>query len=177
LLDSAKNIIDEVHYREDWQFALLADADGVALERVDPEGASNEKENWHSAASDAGYGTPGYRNSQYKVFQNSMATITIAPKVFSPDGDGVDEVATINYVFAAGGAVVNIFIYDAAGRQVRHLVKNGIAGTTGKFSWNGLDEKGQRLPVGHYILYLELFTVQGKKQHFKNVIVLARRLN
>ena len=177
LIDSAKNIIDEVHYREDWQFELLADAEGVALERIDPDGASNEKRNWRSAASDAGYGTPGYQNSQYKLFQSLIATITISPKVFSPDGDGIDDAATIEYNGLEGGAVANLFIYDASGRQVRHLAKNAVLGTSGKFRWDGLDEKGQQLPIGQYIIYTELFTLQGKKQQFKNLIVLARRLN
>jgi len=177
LMDSAKNVLDEVHYQEDWQFELLADAEGVALERIDPDGTSNKKRNWRSAASDAGYGTPGYQNSQYKLFQNLIATITISPKVFSPDGDGVDDAATIEYNGLEDGAVANLFIYDASGRKVRHLAKNAVLGTSGKFRWDGLDEKGQQLPIGQYIIYTELFTLQGKKQQFKNVIVLARRLN
>jgi hypothetical protein len=177
LLDSAKNVVDEVHYREDWQYALLADADGVALERIDPEGVSMEKSNWRSAASDVGYGTPSYQNSQYGLFQNRIANIAVTPRIFSPDGDGVDDAATIKYVFTQGSAVANVFIYDATGRQVRHLVKNGTIGTAGIFVWDGLDEKGQRLPIGQYIIYSEVFTLEGKKQHFKNVIVLARRLN
>lgn len=175
LIDTAAQMIDEIHYNEDWQFPLLADAEGVALERIDPDAASNDKNNWRSAASDAGYGTPGYQNSQYKLFQTPIVRINISPKIFSPDGDGIDDVATIQYALAEGGSVANIFIYDATGRQVRHLVKNAVMGTTGKFVWDGLDEKGQQLPIGQYIIYTELFTLQGKKQQFKNVIVLARR--
>jgi len=40
-----------------------------------------------------------------------------------------------------------------------------------------LDEKGQRLLIGNYIVYTELFNLHGKKKQFKNVAVLARRLN
>lgn len=177
LMDSAKQVLDEVSYSEDWQFELLADAEGVALERIDPDGVSNNKANWRSAASDAGYGTPGYQNSQFKLFQNPIATVAVTPKVFSPDGDGLDDVATLTYTVNETGFVANVFVYDASGRQVRHLVKNAVLGRAGKFIWDGLDEKRQRLPVGQYIFYTELFTLQGKKQHFKNVVVLARRLN
>lgn len=177
LADSSKNVVDEVQYNEDWHFPLLADAEGVALERIDPDGVSGEKSNWRSAASDAGYGTPGYQNSQYGLFQNPIVHFSISPNIFSPNGDGVDDLATISYSMTEGGAVANIFVYDASGRQVRHLVKNAVLGTIGKFSWDGLDERNQRLPVGQYIFYTEIFTLQGKKQHFKNVVVLARRLN
>ena len=34
-----------------------------------------------------------------------------------------------------------------------------------------------KLPVGTYILYTELFNLQGKKEQHRHVIVLARRLN
>ena len=144
---------------------------------IDPDGASNEKSNWRSAAADVGYGTPGYQNSQYKLFQNHIANISVSPKIFSPDGDGFDDVVMIEYTMPEGGSVANIFIYDAAGREVRHLAKNAVLGTSGKFIWDGGDEKSQRLPIGQYIVYTEIFNLHGKKQHFKNVIVLARRLN
>lgn len=177
LLTKQAMVIDEVHYKEDWQFPLLANAEGVALERIDPTGKSNDKANWRSAASNAGYGTPGYKNSQYKLFQKAILNITITPKIFSPDGDGIDDAATIQYTMPEGGWVANIFIYDASGRQQRHLVKSAVLGTSGKFRWDGLDEKGRRLPVGQYVIYTEIFNLQGKKQQFKNVVVLARRLN
>ena len=47
----------------------------------------------------------------------------------------------------------------------------------GSWNWDGLDEKGQKLLIGNYIIYTELFNLQGKKKQYKNVVVLARRLN
>jgi hypothetical protein len=177
LADTTKTVIDEVRYNEDWHFELLADAEGVALERINPDGRSNDKNNWRSASSDAGYGTPGYQNSQYKLFQNPISGVTVTPKIFSPDGDGTDDAATIEYTVSENGTVANVFIYDVSGRQVRHLVKNGVLGNTGKFVWDGLDERGQRLPIGQYIVYTELFNLQGRKKLYKNAIVLTWRLN
>lgn len=169
-------VIDEVAYHHNWHFPLISNKEGVALERIDPAGPSNNKDNWHSAATTAGYGTPGYQNSQYQLFQNPNVTINIKPAVFSPDNDGRDDVATVTYTLAESGYVANIFIYDASGRQVRHLVKNAVLGLQGFFTWNGLDEKEQRLPVGPYIIYTELFNLQGRKKVFKNTIILARPL-
>jgi hypothetical protein len=176
LTDSLGAVLDAVTYNDDWQFPLLADATGVALERIDPNNASNDKSNWRSAASDAGYGTPGYQNSQYSLFQNAMLSIAITPTLFSPDGDGTDDAVAITYSVPEGGAVANVFVFDASGRRVRHLVKNAVLGSTGQFTWNGLDEQGRLLPTGHYIIYTEVFTLQGKKRQFKNAVVLARRL-
>lgn len=170
-------VVDEMHYKDDWHFKLIDNAEGISLERMDPASVSQNEQNWHSAASTAGYATPSYQNSQYKAASAVDATIVVTPKVFSPDNDGRDDVATIQYDVTEPGYVANIIIFDAAGRPVRNLVRNGTLSLNGYWNWDGLDDKGNKLPVGNYILFTELFNLQGKKQRFKNNIVLARRLN
>jgi Flagellar hook capping protein len=177
LLNAQGDIVDEVKYSDDWHFKLIDNPEGVSLERIDPSASSQDAANWHSAASTAGYGTPTYRNSQYKQTQPIDASIGITPKIFSPDNDGHDDVATIQYKVTGSGYVANITIYDAQGRPVRYLVKNGILGSDGQWNWDGLDEKGNKLPVGTYIIYTEIFNLQAKKQQFKNTVVLARKLS
>jgi hypothetical protein len=177
LLNSQGAVVDEVKYKDDWQFALLANPDGISLERIDPDGISQEAANWHSAASTAGYGTPTYKNSQYKLIQSINAAIEVTPKVFSPDNDGRDDIATIQYKTTEPGYVANITVYDANGRPVRNLVKNGTLGLQGYWIWDGLDDKRSKLPIGTYIALTEIFNLNGKKEIFKNVVVLARQLN
>ena len=170
-------VVDEVKYKDDWHFKLIDNAEGVALERIDPAGPSQDATNWHSAASTAGYGTPTYKNSQYKLTQSINAAIEVSPKVFSPDNDGRDDIATIQYQVTDPGYIANITIFDAAGRPVRNLVRNGTLGLNGYWNWDGLDDKGLKLPVGTYIIFTEIFNLQGKKDTFKNTVVLARKLN
>jgi len=177
LLNLQGAVVDEVKYLDDWQFALIANPDGVSLERIDPDGISQEATNWHSAASTAGYGTPTYKNSQYKLLQSINAAIEVTPKVFSPDNDGRDDIATIQYKTTEPGYVANITIYDANGRPVRNLVKNATLGLQGYWVWDGLDDKKLKLPVNTYIVFTEIFNLNGKKETFKNVVVLARQLN
>lgn len=171
------NVVDEVKYKDDWHFRLIDDAEGVALERIDPAAISQDANNWHSASSTAGYGTPTYKNSQYKLVQSTNATIELAPKVFSPDNDGRDDITTIQYQVEAPGYVANITIFDAAGMPVRNLVRNGTLALTGYWNWDGLGDKGNKLPIGTYIVFTEIFNLQGKKEKFKNTVVLARKLN
>ena len=156
---------------------MIANAEGVALERIEPDKPTKNADNWHSAASTAGYGTPGYKNSQFKQTDNINATIELTPKVFSPDNNGVDDITTIQYQIGETGYVGNITIFDVSGRMVRHLVKNATLGIRGNWNWDGLDEKGQKLAIGNYIIYTELFNLHGRKKQFKNVVVLARQLN
>jgi hypothetical protein len=60
---------------------------------------------------------------------------------------------------------------------VRNLVRNGTLGVSGSWNWDGLDDKGLKLPVGTYVLFTEIFNLQGKKDRFKTTVVLARKLN
>ncbi len=177
LLNQQGEVIDEVNYDRTWHFKLIDNEDGVSLERIDPGGPSQDANNWHSAASTAGYGTPTYKNSQYKLLQNINATIEVTPKVFSPDNDGFNDIATIQYKIDEPGYIANITIFDAAGRPIRNLVRNGSLGLEGYWNWDGLDDKGNRLPTGTYIIFTELFNLQGKKEKFKNAVVLAGRMN
>ncbi|MFI5131036.1 MAG: lamin tail domain-containing protein [Chitinophagales bacterium] len=170
-------VIDEVKYKDDWHFKLIDDKEGVSLERIDPDGTSQDQYNWHSAASTAGYGTPAYKNSQFKQPPGITATVEVVPNVFSPDNDGFDDFTTIQYKMDAPGYVANISIFDVAGRPVRNLVRNGTLALSGYWNWDGLDDKLKKLPVGSYIIFTEIFNLQGKKERFKNTVVLARKLN
>jgi hypothetical protein len=176
LLNQQGAVVDEVNYSDNWHFKLIDNPEGVSLERVDPDGPTQNSDNWHSAASTAGYGTPGYKNSQFKTVQSITADIEVTPKVFSPDNDGFDDIATIQYRMDQPGYVANITIFDAAGRPIRNLVRNGTLSTSGSWNWDGLDNKGLKLPIGTYIIFTEIFSEHGKKDSFKNVVVLARKL-
>lgn len=176
ILNKQGKIIDELKYDSKWHFALIENPKGVALERIDFNAPTQDRNNWHSAAASAGYGTPTYQNSQFKTNDLPQGMIDIAPKVFSPDNDGFDDFATINYQFPERGYVCNIYIFDANGRQVRNVVKSGLCSQRGYFRWDGVDEQGKQLPIGNYIVITEIFNLQGKTQQFKNVVVLARRL-
>ncbi|MGG9970720.1 lamin tail domain-containing protein [Ferruginibacter sp. SUN002] len=181
ICDIDTNIIDEIRYTEKWHFKLIDNRENVSLERINYNDTSlvqsEQERNWHSAAKSLypGFGTPTYKNSQNGADQLVQGEVSISPAVFSPDNDGRDDVATVNYSFPTPGYVGNITIFDAAGRPVRYLQKNALLGMTGFFRWDGLGDKGQQLAVGIYVIYTEVFNLQGKKKSFKTPIVLARQ--
>jgi hypothetical protein len=168
-------IIDELHYDSKWHFALINDDAGISLERIDYTTPTQNKNNWTSAASTVGFATPGYQNSQFKTDKQLQGMISVSPKVFSPDNDGVDDFATIQYQMTTPGYVANITIFDANGREVRYLIKNAILAVQGNFRWDGLDDKFQKLPMGIYVVFTEVFNLEGKSKTFKNVLTLARK--
>jgi len=175
LLNGQGAIIDELHYDAKWHFALIEDKQGVALERISYNSATQDKSNWTSAAATAGFGTPGYQNSQLMADAQVTGQVIVLPAVFSPDNDGWNDYATITYQLNEPGYVANIRIFDSNGRLVRYLVQNATLSTAGTFRWDGLNDKLNKLPVGIYIVLTELFNLQGKSKKFKHAITLARR--
>ena len=175
LLNMQGNIIDELRYDHTWHFPLISDEEGIALERLNYNQPTRDKSNWSSAASTVGFGTPGYPNSQLQIDGSLQGEVAISPAVFSPDNDGFNDFATIDYQLPEPGYVANIRIFDTHGRMVRHLARNATLALTGRFNWDGLDDQRRQLPVGIYVVLTEVFNLQGKTRKFKQVVTLARR--
>ncbi len=172
LLNSLGKIIDEVHYDKEWHFALLTSTNNISLERINANHSSNKKQNWHSASSTSGYGTPTMKNSQEFSLEN-VDELIVSP-LFAPNLDGIEDFALIQYKLNEPGFVANVFIYDASGRLVRHLVKNDMAGLSGTWKWDGLSEDGNALTAGAYIVFAEFFSMSGKKKTFKRTTALFK---
>jgi len=177
ITDNELNVIDEFHYSEDMHFELLNSCEGVSLERINSERPTNDPNNWHSASEHFNFATPGYRNSQYNDFEPADKHIIIEPEIFSPDNDGYNDFVNIHYNFDDSGYIANITIFDAKGRIVKYLVKNTLLGTEGSFTWNGINEENRKASVGIYLIYAEVFDLNGKTYNFKNSCVLASKIN
>ena len=70
---------------------------------------------------------------------------------------------------------MNIYIFNVAGQQIRHLAKGELVGQEGSVMWNGLDENGNRIPVGVYIIVTEVFNTKGRVKQMKNAVVVGTR--
>ncbi len=168
--------IDCFHYFEEMQYPLLNFMDGVALERIRFAGKTNDRNNWHSAAENVGFGTPGFQNSQFVSDSIVLGEIQINPGIFSPDNDGYQDVLPIRYHFSDAGNTITINIFNSAGQLVRHLENNIYVGTSGLFLWDGLTDNNRKAPLGIYIVYIRVFTMNGKTRQFKKTAVLAGKL-
>jgi hypothetical protein len=175
LLDESGQILDELSYDHHWHSPLLADEEGVSLERIQADQPTNLASNWASAASSAGFGTPTGKNSESFADAGGKDLMQAEPKIFSPDNDGYNDYCFIKYHLTQNGFTANISIYDINGRAVRRLANNSTISTDGSFRWDGLDDALNPLPMGHYVICVDLFTVTGKIKKFKLVVVLAKR--
>ena len=173
LINNQDIVVDEFHYKDDMHFALLNSEDGVSLERIDYDRPTSDGSNWHSAAEDEGFATPGFENSQYQMTDSEGGEIVVEPETFSPDNDGVDDVLNISYNFSEPGYVASVIIYDAKGRLVRNLVQNELLGISGTFSWDGINERNEKARIGIYLIFVEAFSDDGEVKSFKKTAVLA----
>ncbi|MDR0750773.1 MAG: lamin tail domain-containing protein [Tannerellaceae bacterium] len=159
-------VIDEVSYSSKWHAASIKDQKGVALERINPDAATQEKLNWTSAIALAGYGTPGYQNSQYKK-ENNPAT-HIEPPVLAPDG-----LYHIRYQLNRPNYHCRAYIYDLNGRRVAGIANHQLMGLEGELVWNGKDADGIRLPAGLYIIYIEIYNYDdGQNVKYKKPFLI-----
>lgn len=176
LTDKWFEIIDEFTYEEEMHFPLLESTIGVSLERISPEKSSRDPDNWHSAAEDVEFATPGLKNSQYLSGNNLPDPVKVEPEIFSPDNDGYNDVTRLSYHFDEPGYVADIIVFDANGRIIRKLGKNELLGTEGFFAWDGLDDFGRRADIGIYVFFVRVFNLKGRVHAYKKVVVLAAKL-
>jgi hypothetical protein len=177
LASKGQRIIDQFIYDEDMHYALLNNKKGVALERVNYHRPTQDRSNWHSAAQNVGFGTPGYKNSQFTLDPGTQEdVIEIYPEIFSPDNDGVDDLLNISYRFERPGYTANINIYDSRGRLVRILTRGELLAAQGVVTWDGTTDQNLKAPIGIYIIFLEIFDPSGNVKNYRKTSVLGGRL-
>lgn len=160
-------IIDEVSYSPKWHAPTVKNKKGVALERKDPDKDSQNADNWTSAASSAGFGTPGLENSQYLSEETETDSEEIDDPIYQPTGT-----FQIPYRLNQSGYMARGWIFDLSGRKVALIADNTLLGTQGYLEWNGKGRDGSPLNTGIYIIYLELWHPGGNVIRKKQVLLI-----
>ena len=160
-------IIDEVSYSPKWHAPTVKNKKGVALERKDPDKDSQNADNWTSAASSAGFGTPGLENSQYLNGGTESDSEEIDDPIYQPTGT-----FQIPYRLNQSGYMARGWIFDLSGRKVALIADNTSLGTQGYLEWNGKGRDGSPVNTGIYIIYLELWHPGGNVIRKKQVLLI-----
>ena len=106
----------------------------------------------------------------------SETELSLASKTFSPDNDGFEDALSLNYRFNQAGLVANSAIYNDRGVLIKRIAKNLTLATSGTLTWDGLDENSSKAAVGIYIVYFEVFDLNGKVRKYRKSCVLAAKL-
>ena len=159
ILSCNNEVLDELHYAASWHTLLLADTEGVSLERLDPDLPTQSALNWFSAAQIAGFASPGRSNTQ-QLSDNVKGKLTLGSPDFSPDLDGYHDFLEIHYELPAPNMLVQANIYTLDGILVKRLVIDELFGTAGLLIWDGSSEFGTIAPIGIYILDFKAFSTE-----------------
>lgn len=159
-------------YSDKQHVKILDVTKGVSLERISCDLPVNEKSSWHSASADAGFGTPGYENSQTRPF-NPDDAFSADPKTFSPNGDGNKDFTFFTYDQSKNGMIGNLRIYSADGFLVRNLAQSANLGTKGFWQWDGTTEEGRKARIGMYIAVLETIELGGEVKYYRIPVAIS----
>ena len=170
------NLIDSVFYNSDWNNGNILDTKNRSLERINPGINSNDADNWSTSVARSG-GTPLRSNSIFVGNVTSNSSLSFVPNPFSPDNDGFEDFCLINYNLTQPVAQIRIRIFDSKGRLVRTLINNDPSGAKGTIIFNGLNDNGNPLRIGIYIVLLEAVNnPSGIVESLKGAVVVARKL-
>ena len=100
-----------------------------------------------------------------------IGDLQIAPSVFSPNGDGINDHVQIRFaLFKAVDASPSVRIFDLAGREVAALASSG-GDVLQSFSWGGLDGSGARVVPGVYVCRIDAGADAGRGEVIRTVAV------
>lgn len=174
LTDRSLRPIDRLEYNEEMHYSKLLSTKGVSLERLYADRPTQDENNWRSAAESAGFGTPGYRNSQAGNAE-SDATFDVVPEVISPDNDGFEDYTEIFCSFPEEEYRVKIAAYNNRGHPVKLLANNILCGIEAVFRWDGTDENGNLSPAGMYVIQIECWNLRTHQTLRKRKVVSIYR--
>ena len=160
-------VIDEVSYSSKWHASSVKNRKGVALERIDPDAATQNPSNWTSASETAGFGTPGYLNSQYGN-PSSEGSTGIEPPVWIEESGSY----RISYLLDRPGYNCRAFVFNTSGIRVAEIANHQLLGTSGELTWSGIANSGSALPPGIYIFYAEIYHPDGVVKRYKKAFLI-----
>ena len=98
----------------------------------------------------------------------------ITPNPFTPNADGVNDVATISYKLlrVTNSVPISVAIFDLSGQLVKTLFSGIKPFGTYSHSWDGTDNSNRLLPPGVYVSRIEV-DLESEKEISSGVISLV----
>lgn len=172
LFDPNGVVMDSLHYSPKWHSSAVASSKGRSLEKINPHLPSIQADVW-TTCGDVRGATPARENS-VSVEIKPDGILSATPNPFSISGKTGDGICAISYSLPFRQALISATIFNANGVLLRTLSNASFTSSQGVLVWNGLDESGQKQPVGPYIVLLEATdSATGETRTDKLLVVIA----
>jgi hypothetical protein len=166
--------LEELVYDEKMHFGFYHDVEGISLERISSDEPSSNHENWTSASSISYGATPTLINSQNLEVQTGDKPLSIVPVAFDP-GSANRSFVTIQYSLDKPGYTGTLEIYHQGGKKIKTLYNADFLPQNGFTTWEGMDESGNRVGTGPYIVFFQIFDLDGNVRTYKERVIVATR--
>lgn len=148
-------IIDTLYYREDMHHILLNNVEGLSLERT--------YDNFWQSASTIIRATPGYENSRININNeldnfsedeiDVFKLLSSSIHVYNPE---FPENLVLQYRLEFPQRV-SVKVYSLNGYPVYTIIDSELLSNEGELYWDGRGENSEILPVGLYVLVVEMY--------------------
>ncbi len=173
-ISDSGRVIDRLCYSPAWHSAFIHRTEGLSLERIDPDLPTTDEDNWLTSSAPEGYATPGYANAQKPASDGTA--ITVFPALFSPDGDGTDDLVFLDVLPDHPDCLAEAAIFNRHGRKICILWNAEFLGAENVVSWDGTLPDGKPASPDIYVIYIQIYDTHGIVKNYKKVITLARRV-
>ena len=114
------------------------------------------------------YATKGTcKDSVTKIINVESPSEMIVPNIFSPNGDGVNDLFILQR--SANITEINAQIFDRWGHKVYELNTS-----VGQIEWDGMTQAGKEAPEGSYFYIIKAKGSDGKGYDLKGTVTLTR---
>lgn len=164
--------IDSLFYTTDMHHALLENAEGISLERSKDGG-------WYSASTIL-KATPGYKNSRYITENNGESSsdensdeyfklLSSSVRIYNYDmPEKVELLYRLNTQCR-----LSVRVYTLAGYPVFTILDSELVSGEGKLYWDGRGEDLGVLPVGLYVILIEIYDTDGEYRLVKLPVAIV----
>ncbi len=169
LYSRALDKIDRVEYSSSMHLLFFSGDEGVSLEKVNPSLPSGFASNWHSASGSCNWATPGAANSVSDSLAGNTGGVTLSGERVTPDGDGIEDVISVN-VFPGGDEnVISVKVYDNSGKLIKVLCDRLYAAKGASIIWDGTNGNMERVQRGLYLIMVMSYNSGGEVRRWKKV--------
>ena len=170
------DILNAVSYSKSMHSPLLPTTENVSLELIRTDLSSSDPNNWASASASSDFSTPTEQNSQFREPNDSQESgVSIENKVFTPDGDGIDDVLSISCNLGQGDWYATLKVYSSDGALVAVPYNNQHVPISAELQWNGMNQAGAYAAPGTYIVLLNLWQTEGETKQYKKTCIISTK--
>lgn len=144
----------------------------ASWERLSPQMESNNSESWAPATELSDWATPTAENTQGRL-DHQNKEYEVANRIIRTTSNNPKE-QQVEVVFHPNDSktYINAIVFNRNGQKVKDLVSNRLLASEDRIFWNGKDENNRLLATNIYVLYLEIYSLNGETKVKKESIVI-----